>query len=139
VQVEIKGKEPAPDDASKEASGADAAAGILAFGDSKKPTVITCDGPLEIDYTKQTAIFKNNVKVEQEKESQMYADKMEVDFDFKNKALTRIKSMGNVRIVKGDNTSYSEEALYTANDKKMTLTGRPRLIIYPDNNAPTGN
>ena len=32
---------------------------------SKEPTVINCDGPLEIDYEKEVAIFNNNVKVNQ--------------------------------------------------------------------------
>lgn len=111
-------------------------------GENKKPTVITCNGPLEIDYDKEIAVFKNNVKVDQEDEGQMYADRMEVYFDFKNKNILRIKSTGNVKIVKGDNTSYSDEALYVASDKKMTLTGRPRLVIYSEDkliNAPSGN
>ena len=50
-------------------------------------------------------------------------------FDFKIKKILRIKSIGNVKIVKDGNTSYSDEALYSAADKKMTLTGRRALVI----------
>ena len=96
---------------------------------SKEPTIITCEGPLEIDYDKEIAVFNNNVKVDQKEQGQMYADKMEVYFDFKAKKILRIKSAGNVKIVKADNTSYSDEAEYTAAAKKMILTGRPRLVI----------
>ncbi len=109
---------------------------------NKQPTVITCDGPLEIDYDKEIATFNNNVKADQGEQGQMYADKMEAYFDFKNKKILRIRSIGNVKIVKGDNTSYSEEAIYSAADKKMTLTGRPRLVIYSEDkliDAPSGN
>ena len=96
---------------------------------SKEPTIVTCDGPLEIDYEKEIAIFNNNVKVDQKEQGVMHADKMEAYFDFKVKKILRIKSIGNVKIVKDGNTSYSDEALYSAADKKMTLTGRPRLVI----------
>lgn len=110
---------------------------------NKEPTVITCSGPLEIDYGNELAIFNNNVKVDQKEQGEMYSDKMEVYFDFTNKKILRIKSTGNVKIVKGENTSYSDEATYSAADKKMILTGRPRLVIYSEenltNNAPTGN
>jgi LPS export ABC transporter protein LptC len=126
VQVELQGEQGAGD-------------ALLA---SKEPTVITCDGPLEIDYEKETAIFNTNVKVNQKEQGDMYADKMEAYFDFKNKKILRIKSMGNVKIVKGENTSYSEEAEYSAATKKMVLTGRPRLVIYSEEklgDAPSGN
>lgn len=99
---------------------------------NKEPTVITCLGPLEIDYDKEIATFNNNVKVDQKEQGEMYADKMDVYFDFKNKKILRVKSVGNVKIIKGDNTSYSDEALYSALDKKMTLTGSPRLVIYSE-------
>lgn len=99
---------------------------------NKEPTVINCDGPLEIDYEKEIAIFNNNVKVNQKEQGDMYADKMEAYFDFKNKKILRMKSIGNVKIVKGENTSYSEEAEYSAVTKKMVLTGRPRLVIYSE-------
>jgi hypothetical protein len=48
---------------------------------------------------------------------------------------------GNVKIVRGENVSYSEEAVYTAADRKITLLGRPKLIIYSTEgmNASFGN
>lgn len=108
----------------------------------KEPIVITCTGPLEVDYDKQIAVFNNNVKAVQADQTQMYADKMEVYFDFNNKKILRAKAIGNVKIVKGENVSYSDEANYVAQDKKMVLTGRPRVVIYSKENiinAPSGN
>lgn len=96
---------------------------------AKEPTIITCSGPLEIDYEKEIAIFHNNVKVDQKDHGVMHADRMDAYFDFKNKKILRIISQGNVKIVKDENTSYSDEALYSAEDGKLTLSGNPRLVI----------
>ncbi len=96
---------------------------------AKEPTIINCSGPLEIDYEKEIAIFHNNVMVDQKDQGIMYADRMDAYFDFKNKKILRIISKGNVKIVKDENTSYSDEALYSAQDGKLTLSGNPRLVI----------
>jgi LPS export ABC transporter protein LptC len=123
--------------------------------DLQDKVVITCDGPLEIDYQKNVAVFNNNVKVEQ-KDVTIYSDIMDVYFlvPDKNKAeqkaeapsvmganLDRIVSRGNVKIVRGENISYCEQAVYTAADKKIILTGRPKLVIYSreDFSAASGN
>lgn len=114
----------------------------------KEKIVITCDGPLEIDYEKNIATFNNNVKVERT-DSTIYSDKMDVYFiasgkeekpkdatqtnksqEFMGSKIDRIVARGNVRVVRGENMSYSEEAIYTAADKKLILNGRPKLIIY---------
>jgi LPS export ABC transporter protein LptC len=115
----------------------------------KEKIVITCDGPLEVDYEKNIAIFNNNVKVEKP-DMTIYSDKMEVYFTPKpqdkapaqsgglaaiSSSLNKIVALGNVRIVRGENTSFSQEAIYTAADKKITLTGRPQIVIYQTENA----
>jgi len=115
--------------------------------------VITCRGPLDIDYDKNIAVFNNEVKVERP-DAVIYSDKMEVYFNAdKAKAKTdsaslvtagsieRIVALGNVRITQGENISYSDKAVYTALNKKVTLTGRPQLVIYQTEqmNAAFGN
>lgn len=134
---------------------------------SEGPTekiVITCDGPLEIDYEKNIASFYNNVKVARE-DSTIHSDKMFVYFipgkkeaqeteggapgkqpsEGKNPGLTgdmmgskidHIVAQGNVRVLRGENVSYSEEAIYNALDRKITLSGRPKLIIYSTKLSP---
>ena len=42
--------------------------------------IITCDGPLSIDYEKNFATFNNNVKVDRQ-DSQIYSDRMDVYFN----------------------------------------------------------
>lgn len=102
--------------------------------------VITCDGPLEIDYEKNTAVFNNNVKVDRV-DSQIYSDKLEIYFNknnaakssdsgFMNSKVDKIIAKGNVKIIRGENVSYSEEATYSAAESKITLSGKPKLILY---------
>jgi len=92
--------------------------------------MVTCDGPLEIDYEKGRAIFYNNVKVNQ-KESQLFSDKATMYFDAKDKKLIKIVAEGNVRIIRGENTSFSQKATYFAQTKRVVLEGSPRLVVFP--------
>ncbi len=119
----------------------------------KEKIVIICDGPLDVDYEKNIAIFNNNVKVEKS-DLIIYSDKMQVYFTPKQQnkgvvgdlagissSLSKIIALGNVRIIRGENISYSQQAIYTATDKKITLTGKPQIIIYQTENidATLGN
>ncbi len=93
-------------------------------------TTITCSGPLELDYEKNISVFYNNVEVEDGR-GRIFADRMEVYFHPKEKAIEKIFAYGNVRLVQGENISYSDEAVYNAEEGKVTLKGNPRLVIYP--------
>ena len=127
--------------------------------DEKGKIIITCDGPLEIDYAKNVAVFKNNVKVDTQ-DNLMYSDTMDVYFlaakdgpeakpqenpenspMLMGAKIEKIVGRGNVKIIKGENISYSEEVTYTSFDKKIVLTGRPKLVIYSteDMDASFGN
>jgi LPS export ABC transporter protein LptC len=120
-------------------------------------TIITCDGPLQIDYQKNVATFNNNVKVDRQG-MQISSDIMEVYFITSSGEkepspqvqdasmplggkIDKIVARGNVKITRGENVSYSEEATYSALDKKIILSGRPKLIIYSkgDTDASSGN
>ncbi len=123
-------------------------------GDINRTKVtITCDGPMEIDYDKSIAIFQNNVKVDRQ-DMQVYSDRLEVYFLNKeaqgkqgkdsqvlSSDIEKIVSKGNVKIVRGENVSYSEEAVYNTSDRKITLLGQPRIVIYSTEGkgAPFGN
>jgi lipopolysaccharide export system protein LptA len=106
-----------------------------------------------VDYEKNIAIFNNNVKVEKS-DLTIYSDKMQVYFTPKQQdkaatqgvavissSVSKIVALGNVRIIRGENISYSQEAIYTSLDKKITLTGKPQIIIYQTENidATSGN
>lgn len=108
----------------------------------KNRIYITCNGPLEVDYENNVATFKDNVVVD-DGTIQLYSDVMDVHFKTKKAVgaasdetatpaggLTKIVAKGNVKIVRGENTSYSDEATYNAETKKLVLSGRPRLEIF---------
>jgi LPS export ABC transporter protein LptC len=96
-----------------------------------KKTTITCDGNLDIDYQGQTAVFNNNVKAD-DGESQLYADKMTAYFDRESKKIVKIISEGNVKIVRGQDISYSEKAIYDASSQKISLIGSPKIVFYSE-------
>jgi LPS export ABC transporter protein LptC len=108
----------------------------------KDKVVITCDGELIVDYEKNIASFYDNVKVERP-DLTIYSDKMDLYFvrgstgpaanqtdKSMASSIDRIVASGNVKIVRGENISYSQEAEYKALDKKIILSGRPKLVFY---------
>ncbi len=128
----------------------------LAGGPGKEKIEINCDGPLEVDYQKNLAVFRNNVKV-LTRDGLIESDLMEIYFfsdkknikdsrqpqeaDLNGAKIDKIFARGNVRITRGQNVSFSEEAVYSAGDRKIILTGRPKLVIYSSEglNASLGN
>ena len=92
---------------------------------------ITCDGPLEIDYQKQIAVFNTNV-VAVDVGRKLQADRMELFFDKATNKIKEVVCIGNVVINQGENTSYSDRAVYKAGEQKILLSGRPKLIFYTE-------
>lgn len=94
-----------------------------------RSTVITCDGPLEVDYNKNISYFYNNVKLDDGK-TQIYSDKSTAYFDPKQRVVTRVFCEGNVKILRGEDVTYAEELTYLPDEGKVVLTGRPKIIIH---------
>ncbi|MBN2453786.1 MAG: LPS export ABC transporter periplasmic protein LptC [Candidatus Omnitrophica bacterium] len=108
------------------------AAGASDGGKQKKSkTIITCDGEVQFEYEKNQAYFLKNVKVVNE-DGVIDADKITVYFDPATRRLKNIVADGNVKITRGDNTSYSQQARYSEDDKKVTLSGKPKLVLSPE-------
>jgi len=108
------------------------------FGGPGKLT-ITCDGPMELNYDKQTAVFHDNVRVESaDKQGTMIADTMTVRFDTQTRQIDRIEAEGNVQIQRDGNTSYSNSAVFTNAERKVILTGRPKLVLFMEAGAGLG-
>jgi LPS export ABC transporter protein LptC len=97
----------------------------------KTPTVITCDGPMEIDYGKNYAVFNTNVKVNDER-GQLFCDTATAYYDAKTRQVSKIIAKGNVKIVRAGSWTYSDEATYLAPEQKVILTGSPRVVMYPE-------
>jgi Organic solvent tolerance protein OstA len=113
-------------------SAGDAAKEKTADKDQKKTkTVITCDGEVLFDYEQNIAIFVNNVHVDSE-DGSIIADKITVHLDPDSKQMKEIIAEGNVKIKRGENLTYSEKATYDAVTKKVSLVGRPKLVLYQE-------
>lgn len=98
-------------------------------------TEITCKGKLDMDYEKNIAVFHNDVTVEDPR-MKMNADQMTVYFESKEKNIEKVVATGNVRFKKEDKSAMSNQAVYTAKDGKIVLTGQP--MVKSDRNVLAG-
>ena len=92
------------------------------------PAVITCDGPLEVDYEKNIAYFNNNVKVV-DKETSIKTDKAIAYFEPKKKSLKMVFCQGNVIIERGEDITYAKQLTYLPGEGRLMLEGRPKIVI----------
>jgi len=100
------------------------------FYEKNNKIVITCSGPLEIDYNQAKAIFNKDVVVTSE-EGRIEANKGVVYFDKDKQKIIKIVCEGNVKIERGNNISFAERVTYLDKEKKIILEGSPRLVIFP--------
>lgn len=105
--------------------------GILNPSSGKNQAVITCDGPLELNYRQNRAFFHGNVKVEDSKGNIM-ADRIDVYFSPDTRRVKCVVARGNVRIINGENITYSEKAIYLVDQGRVILPNRPKLVIKND-------
>jgi len=107
---------------------------VQSGGTKKTKTVITCDGEVEFDYAENRAYFNKNVRVVSDS-GNIEADKITIYLEPATKKIKEIAAEGNVKIIKGENITYSEKATYVEAQKKIILTGRPKLVIYQEGEA----
>ncbi|MBN1869439.1 MAG: LPS export ABC transporter periplasmic protein LptC [Candidatus Omnitrophica bacterium] len=96
-----------------------------------KTVTITCDGPMIVDQTESMASFEDNVLAVQEGRT-LKADRMEVYFEGQMSGITKMICLGNVEIEQGENKTFAEKAVYDAAQQKLTLSGRPKLILLTE-------
>ena len=105
---------------------------------SNGPTVITCDGPLVIDYEENVAHFKDNV-VAKDKRGKLTANVMDVFYNKASKKVARIVADGNVTIENPDgNKTYSDNVVYLAEEGRIILGGDAEALYYKDKDAKLG-
>ena len=92
--------------------------------------IITCQGPLEIDYNQNKAVFNKKVVVVSP-QGKIISDKSVLYFDKDKKRIVKIICEGNVKIEKDNNVTFAQKATYIEKDKRIILEGKPRLIIFP--------
>lgn len=94
------------------------------------PTVITCDGPLVVDYEKNIAHFKDNV-VAKDQRGKLTADTMDVYYNRVSRRVSKIVAAGNVVIENPDgNKTYSDSVIYLADEGRIILGGDTEALYY---------
>ncbi len=95
-----------------------------------KQVTITCDGPLSFDYGKNIATFEQNVHVK-DPSGDLYSDKLVAYLDPKTHTIRYAEAIGRVRMHQNQNTALSDRAVYEPAISKITLVGKPSLLVYP--------
>lgn len=93
--------------------------------------MVTCDGPVEMNYSDGNIVFKNNVKMN-DNEIEMAADIATMFFDQATKKIEKAIVEGNVKILRGKDITYAQKATYYDANKKIILEGSPKLIFFPE-------
>lgn len=99
-----------------------------------KTVTITCDGPMVIDQAKALATFEKNVVAVQDDQT-LTADRMEMYFDETNQKIKEMVCIGHVVIVRGENKTFAERAVYSGAERKLVLSGRPKLILVTEGSS----
>ena len=94
-----------------------------------EPTTVTCTGPLEIEYNEGIAIFNDNVIITHP-QGKMFADRATVHFGTEEKKIEKIVCEGNVKIEREDNITFAKKATFYADQARLVLEGRPRVMYY---------
>jgi KDO2-lipid IV(A) lauroyltransferase len=95
-----------------------------------RQVTITCDGPLAFDYENNIATFEHNVHVK-DPNGDLYSDKLIAYLDGTTHTIRYAEAIGRVRIHQHQNTAVSERAVYEPVVGKITLVGKPSLLVYP--------
>ena len=101
-----------------------------ANGGARKHVTITCDGPLTFDYEQNIATFEQNVHVK-DPTGDLYSDKLIAYLDQVTRTIRYAEAIGRVRIVQHANIAHSDRAIYEPAIGKITLVGKPSLLVYP--------
>ncbi|MBI3311987.1 MAG: LPS export ABC transporter periplasmic protein LptC [Candidatus Omnitrophica bacterium] len=99
--------------------------------DAKGKTVITCDGPLEVDYGRHKARFWKNVLV-RDAQGWIRSDRMDAALDPKTNQMAKAVFWGHVRIDHGGETAAANRAEYWQPLHRMQLMGHPKLVMLPE-------
>lgn len=91
---------------------------------------ITCEGPLTFDYARHVATFNRNVHVV-DPSGELFSDTLVAYLNPATNTIRYAEAAGHVRMHQQQHTATSERAVYEPAIGKITLLGRPSLLIVP--------
>ena len=65
-----------------------------------------------------------------DEKGKIYSDKMKAFLDPVTKDIIKVIAEGEVKVVRGEDSTYSQKAIYTTENQKIILLGRPRIYIH---------
>ena len=98
--------------------------------DLEPATKIKSDGPLEVSFNDNMAVFSDNVRV-RDKDGDLKADKLMVYFDPDTRRIAKVVAEGDVKLLKGESYTLCEKAVYTEGTGSVEFIGKPRIVIAP--------
>lgn len=99
--------------------------------DPKGLTVITCDGPLEVDYGRHKARFWRRVKVVDSK-GEIRSDRLDVTFNPTTNQLDKAIFWGHVEIDHGKQRAHANRMNYWQPLGRIQMVGHPRILFSTD-------
>lgn len=94
-------------------------------------TVVTCEGPMEVDYKHLKARFWRNVQVRDPK-GFIQCDRMDVALESQNKQIRQATCWGHVKLHHGPQVATADRAIYWKSPAHTQLLGHPRLVMLPE-------
>ncbi len=92
----------------------------------KSPIIITSE-TLTADNKSNTAVFEGSV-VAKTKDITMYSNKMTVFYNNKEKKISKIHAVGDVKVHNEERALFSDEAIYIDAEEKIIFTGNPKAV-----------
>ncbi len=108
--------------------GQGAAAQKTGRGPGGGKTVITCEGPMQVDYGRDKIRFLNQVVV-RDARGTIHADRMDVTLDPDTNRVRRVACLGDVVIRQEGRISYADRADYWQPEGNLRLMGHPRIVV----------
>jgi lipopolysaccharide export system protein LptA len=103
--------------------------------ETAKPTVITSDGPLIVNYDENIARFHKNVVAEDER-GKLTADTMDVYYNKDTRRVAKIVAVGNVIVENTDgNQTFSDNVVYLAEEGRIILGGDTEALYFENSES----
>ena len=96
-------------------------------------TVVTCDGPMEVDYARRKARFWRNVLV-RDAQGFIGSDRLDVLLTPETNQIQEARFWGHVQIHRGNQRAFAQRANYWGDPKRTRLMGHTRLVMLPQEN-----
>lgn len=94
-------------------------------------TVVTCNGPMEVDYGRRKARFWRDVVVRDAKGT-IRADRMDVTLTPQTNQIEKAAFWGHVKINHGPQAAFANRANYWQPQGRTSLIGHPKLVMIAE-------